>query len=333
MNYNAVFLSNDPSQIDRVFANGRREKLNSLLEFYPELIGSKNFDKHISRLHGVELIFSTWGMPTLNAEQIRLFPKLKVVFYAAGSVKHFAGPFLDCGVKVVSAWAANAIPVAEFTLAQILLSCKGYFRNSASCRDPKKGNAGALPAGRGIFGETVALLGAGQIGRKVIELLKPFNLKVAVVDPCLSDAEALLLGVRKISLEEAFQTAYVVSNHLPDLPELRGVLTGAHFRSMRKDATFINTARGAEVNENELSTVLRERPDITALLDVTFPEPPAPDSPFYSVPNLQLSSHIAGSINDEVLRMADYMIEEFQAWREDRPLRFEVSHEMLRRMA
>ncbi|MCH2660712.1 glycerate dehydrogenase, partial [bacterium] len=67
--------------------------------------------------------------------------------------------------------------------------------------------------------------------------------------------------------------------------------------------------------------------------DVTFPEPPDPDSAFYPLPNVQLSSHIAGSLNDEVVRMADYMIEEFGRWERGEALRWQVTAPMLATMA
>jgi phosphoglycerate dehydrogenase-like enzyme len=168
-----------------------------------------------------------------------------------------------------------------------------------------------------------------MIGRKVIELLKPFVLDVVVVDPYLRDEDAAKLGVAKVTLEEAFATAYVVSNHLPNIPSTVGLLNGSLFAQMRPNATFVNTARGAQVVEAELIDVLRQRPDLMALLDVTDPEPPPADSPFYRLPNVLLSSHIAGSMNHEVIRMADYMLEEFANWRDGRPLRYEVTPALL----
>lgn len=80
-----------------------------------------------------EYLFSTWGMPMLSEEDIREFlPNLKAVFYGAGTVQYFVCPFLACGVRVFSAWAANAIPVAEYTVAQILLANKGLLPASGS---------------------------------------------------------------------------------------------------------------------------------------------------------------------------------------------------------
>ncbi len=81
---------------------------------------------------------------------------------------------------------------------------------------------------------------------------------------------------------------------------------------MRDHAVFINTGRGRQVNESELCDVLERRPDLTALLDVTWPEPPLPGSRLYTLPNVRLSPHIAGSLNDELRRMADFVISDFK---------------------
>jgi phosphoglycerate dehydrogenase-like enzyme len=329
----AAFFCNNPATIERVYAQGRKEQVAALTELYPVVVTHRNLDEHVVNLTDLEVIFSTWGMPALTVAQLANLPQLKAVFYGAGSVKGFATPFLECGVTVCSAWAANAVSVAEFCLAQILLATKGYFRNTAECRDPEKRHAGKCFQGKGCYGETVALIGAGQIGRKVIALLKPFKLRILVVDPYLSDKDAEALGVETVSLETAFREAYVVSNHLPNLPDLKQVLNGKLFASMRSDATFINTGRGAQVNEPELIAVLQERPDLQALLDVTYPEPPVKDSPFYVLPNVKLTSHLAGAHDDEVVRMADYMIEEFKHFQAGEPLQYAVDLEMLKRMA
>ena len=306
-----------------VYGPGRREKIATMTELYPSVITLANFEQHAAKLASLEVIFSTWGMPVLSPSLLDRMPALKAVFYAAGSVKSFGGPLLQRGITVVGANTANAVPVAEFTLAQILLACKGYMRNTRTLKTP--GDYSTAYRGPGVYGETVALLGAGAIGRKVMELIRPFTLKVLVVDPYLSDDDATRLGARKVSLEEAFSTAYVVSNHLPNLPSTQGILNGSLFQRMRLGATFINTGRGAQVVESDLIGVLSDRTDLTALLDVTDPEPPKEESELYTLPNVHLTSHIAGSLNDEVVRMADLMIDEFMAWQEGRPLRCAIT--------
>lgn len=327
-----TFIAN-PNKIEQVYGGGRRQTVESLVDIQPSFIPPNAIDEHLSELADVEVIFSTWGMPKLTPEQLDAMPDLQAVFYAAGSVRNFASPLLERGIVVASSWAANAIPVAEFTLAQILLSMKRYFRNALLASSPEGRSMAGEPPIPGIFDETVALLGAGMIGRKVIELLKPFELAVVVYDPFLSKERAAELGVTKVSLEDAFKTAYVVSNHLANLPETRGMIKPEHFESMREGATFINTGRGATVDEPGMTDVLTRRTDLTALLDVTYPEPPEPGSPLYSLPNVQLSSHIAGSIGNEVMRMADYAIQSFKDWRDGKPLQYGVTLEMLEWMA
>ncbi|MEI6167612.1 MAG: hydroxyacid dehydrogenase [bacterium] len=330
-NNGASFVKGDV--IDYVYARGRRSQIAAMSDLYPVVISSENFKDHADKLAGVEAIFSTWGMPALESADLDRLPALRVVFYAAGTVKGFASPFLQRRVTVCSSWSANAVSVAEFCLGQVLLACKGYFQNTRDCRTPARNRQDVAFHGRGMYGEKIAIIGAGQIGRRLIELLRPFRLKILVVDPYLSETEADDLHVQKVTLEEAFREAYVVSNHLPNLPTLQKVLDGKLFDSMRPGATFINTGRGAQVNEPELVAVLRRRPDLMALLDVTDPEPAPAGSAFYELLNVQISSHLAGAHHDEVVRMADYMIEEFRRWQEGEPLRYSVSLDMLDRMA
>lgn len=329
----SALIGNHAWQLDRVYGRGRRAELATATELFPEYVTAADFARQAERLRDVEVLFSTWGMSEELARLAAGLPRLKAFFYAAGSVRAFAKPLLDKGVIVVSAWAANAVPVSQFALSQILLSLKGYFRNVREARKPA--NRGRLleTDAPGAMGETVALLGCGMVGKAVAELLRPFRLDVLACDPFLSGGDAAVLGVRPASLEECFAKAYVVSNHLPDVPATRGLLGRALFASMRPGATFINTGRGATVDEAGLASVLAARPDLTALLDVTDPEPAPADSPWHSLANVQLSSHIAGSNGNEVVRMADTCLEEFRAWRAGRPLRYQVTRDMLAKMA
>jgi phosphoglycerate dehydrogenase-like enzyme len=328
----AAFFSNAPDQIARVFGGGRRETLEAELDFYPEIVSSATFDTQLTAIRDIAFIFSTWGMPSLTEEQAGQLSGLKAVFYAAGSVQAFARPFLNKGVAVVSAWAAIAVPVAEFVTAQITLAAKGYFSAQSLCRTPegRQGFANHYP---GLLDTPVSLLGAGMVGTRVIERLKQSSVELLVFDPYLDQERAEALGVRTVSLAEAFKAGFVVSNHLADLPETKGMLTASLFESMQPYATFINTGRGATVDEAGLLRVMRKRPDLTALLDVTEPEPPGPDSLIYQTDNVLLSPHIAGSIGREVWRQADTMIEEYHRFIKGDHLRYAVTLEMLKRMA
>ncbi|MDF7798377.1 hydroxyacid dehydrogenase [Pontiellaceae bacterium B1224] len=319
------------SILERVYPADRMQRIARNCDLYPTVITSENFDRHLPDLGNLEIIFSTWGIPHLSSKQLAKLPSLKVLFYAAGSVQRFAPPFLGNGVRIVSAQAANAVPVAEFTQAQIILANKGYFRNIREYTTPSM--ISTAFRGTGNFNTTISLLGAGMIGRKLIELLKPFQLNVLVFDPFLSDTDATVLNVEKVELMEAFEGGQVVSNHLANKAETVGMLKAAHFSAMPPNAVFINTGRGATVDENGMFQVFSKRTDLTALIDVTHPEPPEENSPYYQFPNIQLSSHIAGSIRNEVPRMADLVIQEFENWLAGKPLLHEMTLEKLKTMA
>ena len=331
----AIFLCEKESTLRSVYSVEVTERLKSTAGICDKVFCKKDVLEALENFAQTEYVFSTWGMPSFTKEEIKtLFPSLKCVFYAAGTVQKFARPFIECGVSIFSAWAANAVPVSEYTLSQILLSNKGFFaharemkaRNLALCREMKE----KYP---GNYSERVGLIGVGMIGSMVAKRLREYDLRVCAYDPFLSDERARALGVERCSLEEVFSSCRVVSNHLADNEQTRGMLDYSLFSRMMPYSTFINTGRGAQVVEEDLVRVLSEREDITALLDVTYPEPSPEGHPFYALPNCILTPHIAGSLARETHRMAEYMIEEFHRYQSSEPTLYRVSEEMLATMA
>ena len=177
----------------------------------------------------------------------------------------------------------------------------------------------------GCYGSTVGLVSLGAIARKLLELLRPFDLNVLVYDPFLAEHDAAALDVELVSLEAIFQRSDVVSLHTPVFPETFGMITGQHIASMKPGATFINTARGELVREEEMIEVLSRRPDLQAVLDVTIKEPPKPDSPLYTLENVVLTPHIAGSAGNECRRMGRYMVDELQRYLDGQPLKYALT--------
>ena len=319
-----IFLG-DAFQIGRVYPEWIKQRL------FDEGVEDKIYTKEdLVENMDAECIFSTWGMPHFTSEEIaRYFPRLRAVYYAAGTVQSFAREFLESGVRVYSAWGANAVPVAEYTVAQIILANKGFFKSSALASRGERARAvDVYGKYNGNYGCTVGIIGVGMIGSMVCERLADYDLSVKFFDPFLSDGRAEELGIQRASLDEIFSTCTVVSNHLANKPETVKMLKKEHFEKMPPYSTFINTGRGAQVDEEGLCQVLGKREDITAILDVTYPEPPAEDSPFYSLDNCILTPHIAGSFGREVERMAEYMLESF-----NNPDKNEVTLDMLSRMA
>ena len=325
-----ILLCDSPENIARVYGEGRLERLETLADVQAQIISKADFDHMLPVVKDAEYIFSTWGMPVLTPVQIKHMKKLKAVFYAAGSVKYFAEPYLKAGVKVVSAWTQNAVPTAAFAFAQVILSCKGYFKNSSNYKESKTGVWSIVK--EGIYGAKIGIIGAGQVGRRLVEMLRPYGVEACISDPYLTAKQANQMGSRKMGLKQLFKECQVISNHMPDIDETKGTLGKALFASMQKNATFINTGRGAQVKENDLISVFKKRKDLTALLDVTFPEPPDKSSGLFKLPNVIVSPHIAGAYGKEQLQLADYVIDEFEDMLNGKPLKNEIKAIMLKNM-
>jgi phosphoglycerate dehydrogenase-like enzyme len=326
----ALFYSYSPVD-GEVYNKAARDRITSMIDLYPSVIDTNNFDDHIIHLKDVEVIFATWGMICFEKKHFAAMLKLKAVFYAAGNVRSFAQPLIDNKIILTSAWQANAIPTAEMCLSQILLSLRGYFRSVRQYSEIQTVAAKAFPRS-GINGETIGILGMGKIGSRLCYLLKDYPLKIIAFDPFLTEQRTAELGIKKVTLEKVFELSAVVCNHIPDLPSTHGILTGSLFRSMRDNSTFINTGRGAQVASAELARVLTARKDITALLDVTNPEPPTQSSEFWNLSNVILSPHIGGTIGDEVTRLSDSAISEFERWLSGKPIQHQITSKILETM-
>ena len=329
----AIYLCNSRENIDRVYGARQREMLAALTDI-DDSVYTLDEARESSVVRRAEVIFSTWGMPRLEKAEIReIFPELRAVFYAAGSVQAFAGPFISSGVKVFSAWMANGVPVAEYSVAQIMLAAKGYFRLMQLMRKNRADAREEMQNYPGMFDIKVGLLGLGAIGSYVAEMLKGYECRVLAYDPFASDEKMARLGAERATMEEIFADCDIVSNHLANLPETQKIIRREHLLSMKDYSTFINTGRGMQLDEGDLLELLRTKPTVTALLDVLIDEENSDVNPLNALPNCFITPHIAGSMGNEVRRMAEYMAEECGRWQRGEELRYEVTGEMLRTMA
>jgi phosphoglycerate dehydrogenase-like enzyme len=281
---------------------------------------------------GVDILFSGWGMARCDDEFLERFPDLKIIFYAGGTVRGFmTDAFWKKGTRITTSASANAIPVSEYTLSQILFGLKQGWQTSLYMRRHKRYPSVPRPAG--VYGSVVGLTSLGLIARLVAQRLRSFDVHVIAYDPFVGEAEASQLGVELVSLEEIFRRSDVVSCHTPDLKETRGMISGAHFAAMKQGATFLNTARGRVVDEAGMVEVLSARSDLMAVLDVTSPEPPVEGSPLYHLENVVLTPHIAGSLGMECRRMGRLMLEELDRYLAGHPLHYEILREQSHRLA
>ena len=346
MKNKAVFVSTRKDDvINNVYGKNEEvmQKLTSELEFPAAVVNLDNIEQFKDYTNECKYVFTTWGMLELSEEDIaKYFSKCEVVFYGAGSVQYFAREYLNRGIKVTSAWVANGVPVSEYAVSQILLSCKGYFRaviDKIKCREDWGSMGKTIQSGyKGNYNTKIGILGAGTIGRRVISNLQKLDIKteIFVYDPYFSEKDAANMNVKKASLEDIFKMCDVISNHIANLPTTQGMLNKSHFSLMKDYATFINTGRGQQIIESEMAEVLRNNQTLTALLDVTSPEPPTEtgeNSELYKLDNVILTPHVAGVISNELQRLSEYMYNEYSLYENEKRLNYEVTLEMLEYMA
>ncbi len=308
------------------------------LERAVDLIGReplRSFDAFGVDLGRTEVLITSWGCPPITPEVVERMPKLRLIAHLAGSVKGFLDDAVwRRGILVTNAVAANAVPVAEYTLAAILFANKRVVQLQRAYVQARENRA---PWTReapnvGNYRKTIGIVGASQVGRLVIKHLRAFDFDVLLYDPYVPPLAARDLRVAKVTLSELLARSDVVSLHAPLLPETRHMIGARELSLMADGATLINTARGALVEPNALEAELT-RGRLYAVLDTTVPEVLPPSSPLYQLPNVFLTPHIAGSLGRETERLSDYIVAEVERYARGISLKYLVRREHLPRLA
>jgi phosphoglycerate dehydrogenase-like enzyme len=311
----------------RLFGAAELERIHAVAELDEELtIG--DFQQADPRLlAAVDVLITGWGCPWIGAAELAAMPRLRGVVHAAGTVKDHVSPdvWSRGGIIVTTAADANARPVAEYTLAAILLAGKGVPELARGYSD----DPGYSAAGRpdiGNYGRTVGVVGASRVGRRVIELLAPFDFTVLLYDPYLANDDPVLARATRVSLDELFRRSSIVSVHAPLLPETEGLVGRSQFDLMSPGSVLINTARGAIVDHDALLRAVRAK-GVRAILDVTAPEPLPAGHPLRGLPGVILTPHVAGSLGNELGRLGESAVCELELLAAGRPPRSPVRWE------
>jgi len=325
-----------PLEVEALFMPDDLARLDGLCRII-EATPLRRLDDDRARrvLARTQILVAGWGCPRLDAAVLAAAPQLRLVAHSGGSVKTLVSPELFTrGIRLVGAADANALPVAEFTLAAILFANKRVLDFATRYRRERRGLELYLSVDQtvGNYGRTIGIVGASRIGRRVIELLRPFDLRVLLADPFVSAAEARALGVELVPLADLLRRGDVVSVHAPSLPETRHLIDAAGLASLRDGAVLINTSRGALIDQQALIDELRTG-RISAMLDVTEPDVLPAESPLYDLANVLLTPHIAGAMGDEHFRLGRLVTGEVERFVRGEPLRHELDPKTLDRQA
>lgn len=279
-------------------------------------------------LRDCDVAVGSWETPHPDAEVTPGCPNLRMWEHVAGSVRHFFGAHLaGRDLTIGSCAPAIAESVAEMSVGEIILGLKRVFENSAANRS----GAAKRPANwRTLASSTVGVVAASWVGRHVMRMLAPFGPRVLLYDPFVTPERARELGAELAAdLVELCRRSDAVTLHTPKIPATRKIIGAKELRAMKDDCVFVNTARGACVDESALVEEL-SKGRLFAFLDVTDPEPAADGSPLRKLANVVLTSHMAGGPDFRLGRQAVDDVTAFLAGRE--PL-MKVTEDMLDRIA
>lgn len=331
-----AFFALAPSFLPGLFPPPVLRQLRETVRIDPALATVNLADPTVAPLLArAEVLVTGWGCPRLDETILDRTPRLRAVLHAAGSVRGLVSDACwERGVVVSSAVEANAWPVAEYTVAAILLSGKNAFGLRESYREggPAYPLMTSDAAGLGNHGRSVGIIGASRVGRRVLELLRPFDLTLLLHDPYITSAEAAGLGAELLALDDLLRASDVVSVHAPDLPETYRMLDRRRLGLVRDGGVVINTARGALIDPQALIDELTSG-RLAAVLDVTEPEPLPAESPLHRLPNVFLTPHISGSAGNELARLGQTVAHEAARFAAGLPLAHPVRRDDLARIA
>jgi phosphoglycerate dehydrogenase-like enzyme len=330
-----VVLAMVPVLTSDLFTPAHKEQLQALCEVPdPEPLTRFDDERAGVLLPSAEILLTGWGCPPIDEQVLGRASRLRAVVHAAGTVKnHVREVCFERGLRVSSAAAANAIPVAEYTLAAILLAGKRAFRLQRMYAEVRAGRLWPREVSLlGNYRRVVGIVGASHVGRIVMERLRSFDFSVLVHDPYLSSEEAEPLGAEPVALDPLLQRSHIVSLHAPALPETRHMIDRRRLGLLRDGAVLVNTARGALVDQQALTDELAAG-RIDAVIDTTEPEVLPADSPLYELPNVFLTPHVAGAMGLETQRMAELALDEIARYVRGEPFAHQVHKEDLARIA
>ena len=278
------------------------------------------------------------GPPPITPAIMEAADRLRIIAHSAGSVRRMLDQvwtdyIVPRRICVSTATVPIAYNVAETALGLIIMSAKRLMEHAQHLRGTGGWRTPEIPVGEQyLTGATVGIVGAGDVGREVIRVLRPFAVRILVYDPLLTAEEADAMQVEKAELNDLFARSDIVSLHAPSIPETDRMVGTEQLRLLRDGAVLVNTARGSLIDHDAL---IREATEgrIRVALDVTTPEPLPADSPLRAMPNVILTPHVAGHGRYGHYRIGDATVAALEDFFAGRPVTGAIDRERWERLA
>ncbi|WP_341279473.1 phosphoglycerate dehydrogenase [Paenibacillus sp. FSL H8-0537] len=240
------------------------------------------------------------GVDTWDEAIFKLAPKLKgIARFGVGVDNIDLAKAREYGIKVANVPGGNANAVAELTIGLIL----SMLRNIPTLERSARRGYWDRTVGTELAVRTVGLLGFGNIAQMVAKKLQGFDVEIIAYDKYPNEEKAKALRVKLVSSEEVLAQSDVVSMHLPSLKETYHMMSDEQFERMKPTAYFVNTARGALVDEQALYKALKQGSIAGAAIDVYEQEPVAADNKLFELDKLIATPHTAAETTETYYRV------------------------------
>ena len=271
----------------------------------------------------VDICVTHWASPAFTENVLKNANRLKLIAHFGSSVGNVATEDVYArGIKVISGHKLTGKSLAEGALAYMLSALRYIPEQSNDMRNGYWINESRIVHKKSLFEAQVGLIGLGVIGKTLVELLKPFDVKIKVYDPYLEKEQLPQHpNIAMASLEEVISWGDVISIHASLTEETRGMLNTERLKLVKDGALLVNTARGAIIDEKALITELGKN-RFRAILDVYEKEPLEADSPLRKLDNVIIMPHSAGAAARN--NRSNAVLEDIEGFAQGKPLEMEI---------
>lgn len=278
-----------------------------------------------------DALITSWRSPKITSDVLEHAQKLQFIGHAAGSINGIVDEAVfEKGITVVNANRALAQSTAELALV-LMLGGAWQIRPYVNRLENGGWSNNMTETVMGLSGQTVGLIGLGEISREVIRLLKPFETEILLRSNYCEEEEARNLGVTLCSLEELMKRSSIVSLHNTLTPSTKGMIGRRELSWMQDSALLVNTARAQIIDQMALLAELKQS-RLHAALDVFDIEPLPSNHVLRHLPNVLSTPHIGGYSHNRKTKMGELIVDDLERFAKGDPLQRQVTSQMFARM-